>query len=99
MVGSSPMLITRLAGCECIVSIDGDRGTIDRDCCKTDNDLKGVIGLSGGVLHLNLEKMTAHLLPPNSKTAKDWRARQARKAKRDEARLTAESQLKRDAKE
>jgi hypothetical protein len=52
MVGSSPMLITRLAGCECIVSIDGDRGTIDRDCCKTDNDLKGVIGLSGGVLIL-----------------------------------------------
>ena len=57
MVGSSPMLITRLAGCECIVSIDGDRGTIDRgtidrDCCKTDNDLKGVIGLSGGALIL-----------------------------------------------
>jgi hypothetical protein len=46
MVGSFPMLITRLAGCECIVSIDED------DCCKTDNDLKGVIGLSGGALIL-----------------------------------------------
>jgi hypothetical protein len=46
MVGSSPMLITRPAGCECIVSIDGD------DCCKTDNDLKGVIDLSGRALIL-----------------------------------------------
>jgi hypothetical protein len=53
------------------------------------------VGLSDGVLHLNLEALTAHMLPPNSKTAKDWRARQARAAKRAEAKLT---DAKREAK-
>lgn len=44
------------------------------------------VGLSEGVLHLNLEAMTGHMLAANSKTAKDWRARQARELKREEAR-------------
>lgn len=45
------------------------------------------VGLAEGVLHLNLEAMTGHMLPANSKTAKDWRARQGRAAKRQEAKL------------
>lgn len=45
------------------------------------------VGLSDGVLHLNLEAMTAHMLPANSKTAKDWRGRQARNAKRAETKI------------
>jgi hypothetical protein len=47
------------------------------------------VGLSGGVLYLNLEAMTGHMLPASSKTAKDWRARQVRALKREEARAKA----------
>ena len=58
MIGSSPTSITRLAGCERIVSVDGGRRAVDttretdRDCCKTDNDPRGVIGLPRGALIL-----------------------------------------------
>jgi hypothetical protein len=45
------------------------------------------VGVSGGVLYLNFEKMTGHMLPANSMTAKKWRAQQARKAKAAEAKL------------
>ena len=49
------------------------------------------VGLSEGVLSLNLEAMTAHVLPANSKTAKDWRARQTRIAKRAETKIASNS--------
>jgi hypothetical protein len=52
------------------------------------------VGLSDGVLSLNLEAMTAHMLPVSSKSAKDWRALQARLAKRAEAKLAAQREAK-----
>jgi hypothetical protein len=65
------------------------KNAVECDClksCMNPNFSRYLfVGLSEGVLHLNLEKMTGHMLATNSKTAKDWRARQARKAKRDEA--------------
>jgi hypothetical protein len=67
------------------------KSAVECDCLKSCMNPKFsrylFVGLSEGVLHLNLEKMTGHILAANSKTAKDWRARQARKAKRDEAKL------------
>jgi len=47
------------------------------------------VGLSGGVLHLDLENLTAHMMPADSKTAKRWRARQAAALKREETKLAA----------
>ena len=67
------------------------KNAVECDCLKSCLNPKYsrylFVGLSDGVLHLNLEKMTGHMLPANSKTAKDWRARQARKTKRAEAKL------------
>ena len=56
------------------------------------------VGLSCGVLHLNLEEMTAHMLPAVSKTAKAWKKRQAAKLKRDEAKLVKEAAKNAEAK-
>jgi hypothetical protein len=68
------------------------KNAVECDCLKSCVNPKYgrylFVGLSDGVLHLNLEAMTAHMLPANSKTAKDWRARQARAVKRAEAKLT-----------
>jgi hypothetical protein len=47
------------------------------------------VGLDEGVLYLNFESMTGKMLPANSMTAKKWRMRQARTAKRDEAKAAA----------
>ena len=55
-------------------------------------------GLSDGVLHLNLEKMTARMLPADSKTAKMWKKRQAAKLQRDEAKLAKAATKKAEAK-
>jgi hypothetical protein len=67
------------------------KNAVECDCLKSCVNPKYArylfVGLSDGVLHLNLEAMAAHMLPANSKTAKDWRARQARAAKRAEAKL------------
>jgi hypothetical protein len=52
------------------------------------------VGLSEGVLYLNLEAMTGKILPASSKTAKDWRARQVRVAKREDAKLVREKAAK-----
>src|SRR4051812_40919000 len=64
------------------------KNAVECDCLKSCTNPKFsrylFVGLSVGVLHLNLEKMTGHMLPANSKTAKNWRARQGRKAKRTE---------------
>jgi hypothetical protein len=64
------------------------KNAVECDCLKSCLNPKYnryvFVGLSEGVLHLNLEKMTGHILPANSKTAKDWRARQARALKRRE---------------
>jgi hypothetical protein len=62
------------------------KNAVEADCLKSCLNPKfsryQFVGLSSGeVLSLNLEAMTAHMLPANSKTAKDWRARRARKAK------------------
>jgi hypothetical protein len=67
------------------------KNAVECDCVKSCLNPKYsrylFVGLSEGVLSLNLEEMTGHMLPANSKTAKDWRARQARKAKCDEAKI------------
>jgi hypothetical protein len=67
------------------------RNAVECDCLKSCLNPKYnrylFVGLSDGVLHLNLEAMTGHMLAANSKTAKDWRSRQARVAKRAEAKL------------
>jgi len=64
------------------------KNAVECDCLKSCVNPKYgryiFVGLSDGVLSLNLEGMTAHMLPANSKTAKDWRARQARLKKREE---------------
>jgi hypothetical protein len=74
------------------------KNAVECDCLKSCVNPKYgrylFVGLSDGVLHLNLEAMTAHILPANSKTAKDWRARQARIVKRAEAKLAAQKEVK-----
>jgi hypothetical protein len=75
------------------------KNAVEAECLKSCFDQKYsrylFVGLSSGeVLNLNLEAMTAHMLPANSKTAKDWRARQARAAKREEAKI-AKAEAKR----
>jgi hypothetical protein len=67
------------------------QNAVECDCLKSCLNAKYgrylFVGLSGGVLSLNLDAMTAHMLPANSKTAKDWRARQARTARIAEAKI------------
>jgi hypothetical protein len=67
------------------------KNAVECDCLKSSLDPKYsrylFVGLSEGVLSLNLEQMTAHMLPTNSMTAKKWRARQARVAKCEEAKI------------
>jgi hypothetical protein len=64
---------------------------VECDCLKSCLDKKYTrylfVGLDEGVLFLNLEKMDGRMLPANSMTAKNWRMRQARVAKRAEAKL------------
>ena len=73
------------------------KNAIECDCLKSSLSPKysryQFVGLSSGeVLNLNLEAMSGHMLPANSKTAKDWRARQARAAKRAEERIAKANQ-------
>jgi hypothetical protein len=68
------------------------KNAVECDCLKSCLNPKYsrylFVGLSdGSVLNLNLEVMTGHILQANSKTAKVWRARQARAAKREEAKI------------
>jgi hypothetical protein len=62
---------------------------VECDCLKSCLNPKysryRFVGLAEGVLYLNLEAMTGKMLPANSKTAKDWRARQAHAANLAEA--------------
>ena len=71
---------------------------VEAECLKSCLDPKYsrylFVGLDDGVLSLNLEKMDGHLLPANSMTAKKWRMRQARSAKRAEAELAKAKQVK-----
>jgi len=65
---------------------------VESDCLKSCLNPKysryRFVGLSEGVLYLNLEAMTGKMLPASSKTAKDWRARQVRAAKLVQSKVT-----------
>jgi hypothetical protein len=71
------------------------KNAVECDCLKSSLNPKYsrylFVGLSGGVLYLNFEKMTGHMLPASSMTAKKWRAQQARNAKAAEAKLAKEA--------
>lgn len=56
------------------------------------------VGLSGGVLHLDLENLTEHMMPADSKTAKKWHVRRAAALKREEAKLAKAAAKKAEAK-
>ena len=56
------------------------------------------VGLSGGVLHLDLENLTEHMMPADSKTAKKWHVRRAAALRREEAKLAKAAAKKAEAK-
>lgn len=70
------------------------KNAVECDCLKSCLNPKYnrylFVGLSGGVLCLNLEAMSAHMLPANSMTVKKWRLRQARAVKREDAKKARE---------
>jgi hypothetical protein len=67
------------------------KNAVECDCLKSSLNPKYsrylFVGLSSGVLYLNFEKMTGHMLTASSMTAKKWRAQQARNAKAAETKL------------
>jgi hypothetical protein len=71
------------------------KNAVECDCLKSSLSTKysryQFVGLSGGVLYLNFEKMTGRLLPADSMTAKKWRAQQSRITKLAEGKLAKEA--------